>query len=251
MRGYLGGVAAAAAFLLLAMHALRSGGDPLVSRYELAGWLLQFLMLTMTGWIVALMPFAVTRMLVGPHGFAMAPLAAMLGAIVGCLTLLIVLWLARSYDAARQWGSYEAQLVRVVLGYSWLVIASGAVFGLVYWAIEHGAERRLADARTGAESADKRRGGWLRRHPAAAAVAGLAALAYAASRLWWPPHEPWWPTAPSSQTLPHFKLVGERSAELFAAGAMNEGDITRTPAWSPDGPFIAVATLRSPVVWNY
>jgi hypothetical protein len=252
MRGYLGGIAAAAAFLLLAVHAVRSGGDLFVSRYELGAWLLQFLMLTVTGWIVALAPFAVTRMLVGPHGFATAPSAAMLGAIVACVTLLIVLWFARIYDAGRQWGSYETQLVRVVLGYGWLVIVSGAVFGLVYWAIGQAAERRLADApQDGAESTDKRRGGWLRRHPAAASVAGLAVLAYAASRLWWPPHEPWWPLAPSSRTLPHFKLVRERSAELFATGAMNGGDITRTPAWSPDGPVVAVATLRSPVVWNF
>jgi hypothetical protein len=90
--------------------------------------------------------------------------------------------------------------------------------------------------------------GWLRRNAVGLAVCSLALLTIATWLLWWPPHESWWPLAPSSQTLPNFKVIQE--GRIPASVIPGTYSHTRMPVWSPAGTVIAIDALRAPVVWD-
>jgi hypothetical protein len=151
-------------------------------------------------------------------------------------------------------------LLTIATWMRWPPLLGGAAFGVVYWWIErrfakgHDQSALLAAAPGSAapaacrEPATGNPAGWLRRHTVGLTVSSVAFLTIVTWVLSLPPHEPWWSLAPSSQTLPHFKVIREgRVADSLIPGTYG---YTRMPVWSPGGAIIAVDGLRAPVVWD-
>jgi hypothetical protein len=250
--GYLIGVLVAVTVFDLSYRGWIEG-NPFVSRFDLGWWLSSLLFRTVLCWVAALAPFLVVCKLAGPRAFAALHWSLVSGLLIALLTFPIELWFERGLRIGGNPVPYSRHFANI-FGAAWpMLLLSGATFGLAYWWIERKcvprwleAHDRSADVANRLESASwpeisLHLRDWLRRRwLKLCLVATTLLLIGVVGRLWWPPHEPWWPQS-ASQTIPPIRLVNELKT-------INPN----TVAWSPDETTLATYrdSPRALLLWD-